>query len=433
MNEKTSEGLIRAIGVRTLALNAVNLTVGAGIFTLPALVALQLPTTGFLAYGVCAALSTCVLLCFIESGSSVTHSGGLYVYIQSAFGPLVAFVISTLFWFGYCLMASAAVSNIVCDNLSIFFPLLQQPIIRIVFQALLFSAIAILNIRGVKQGARLMEILTYSKMLPLLILILVGAFFVEPENVAVREWPTFKSIGEVSLILFFAFGGIESSLTASGEIKNPRRTVPVGILSGIGIVFLFYVSIHMVAQGVLGDSLAIETKAPLAVVAGKIMGQAGTTLLVMGAVLSGIGLVSGDILTSSRLPYAAARDGLLPSFLAKVHPVFSTPYAAIGVYAGLGFLLAISGGFRQLAVLASAALLCVYLFVILATIKLRKTKPPGSFIIPGGLTIPIFALIATLWFLSNLAKQEIVLLAGFLVVCTIIYVVTTWIQRKKSK
>lgn len=275
-----------------------------------------------------------------------------------------------------------------------------------------------------------MEIITLSKMIPLLVLVVVGAFYIEPQNLTIGQWPSLKSIGEVSLILFFAFGGTEASLNASGEIKNPAYTVPRGILLGVFIVFLFYLSIHIVAQGVLGSELALRPDAPLATVAGRIMGGAGTTLLIVGAVLSGLGLISGDILVTSRLPYAAARDGLLPSVLSKVHQRFATPHIAIVMYATVGFVFAISGGFRQLAVMASAALLVVYISVILATIKLRKTKVDNSFSIPGGLILPIIALLATGWFLSNLSKQEVFAVILFLVFCSLVYVFMRWLRAK---
>lgn len=430
LEEQQAEGLMRVIGVRTLAFNAVNLTVGAGIFTLPAVVAAYLGSAGFIAYLFCAVLITLVMLCFIESGSKVVTSGGAYVYIEKAFGPFVGFLTSTLFWLGYCVMADAAVANMICDNAAAFFPIFKQYPYRIGLTGIIFFAIAFLNVRGVKQGATLMEIITLSKMIPLLVLIVVGAFYVEPQNLVIGEWPSLKSIGEVSLILFFAFGGTEASLNASGEIKNPTYTVPRGILLGVFIVFLFYLSIHLVAQGVLGDELALRSDAPLATVAGRIMGGAGTTLLLVGAVLSGLGLISGDILVTSRLPYAAARDGLLPSVLSKVHTRFATPHIAIAMYASVGFILAISGGFRQLAVMASAALLCVYIGVILATIKLRKMKVDNSFSIPGGLILPIVALLATGWFLSNLSQQEILLVILFLIFCSLVYGMMRWLKVK---
>jgi basic amino acid/polyamine antiporter, APA family len=433
LNTTKEEGLKRVIGVRTLAANAVNLTVGAGIFALPAIVASFLGAASFLAYALCFILIMMVLLCFVEVGSKINSTGGAYSYIETAFGPLAGFLSNILFWFGYCVMADAAVANVLVDNLGTFWPALQQPTVRTLFLFVVFGGIALLNVRGVKQGAVLSELTTLAKIIPLVVLVGVGLFFVKPDNLVVNHWPSVSSLGEVSLVLFFAFGGVEASLNASGEIKNPKKTIPRGILLGVFIVFILYVLIQFVAQGVLGNTLPDFQDAPLVAVADVVFGPAGTTFIVIGTAISCFGLISSDILNSSRLPFAAARDGLLPTFLARVHPGYATPYIAIIMYAGVGFILSVSGGFSQLAVMASAALLLMYLGVILATIKLRRVKSQEhSFTLPGGIIIPVVAMIATLWFLSNLALEELLLLAGFLVFFSIIYIVMKFNKGKNS-
>jgi len=426
----SDEGLKKVIGVRSLAANAVNLTVGAGIFALPAVVASYMGAAGFLAYILCAGLIMLVLLCFVEIGSKIPVTGGGYTYIEKAFGPLAGFLANILFWFGYCIMADAAVANVLADSLGTFFPVFNETIVRILFFALVFGGIAWINVRGVKQGNALVEVVTLAKLLPLFVLIVVGIFFMDTRNFNVTSWPSVKSLGEVSLILFFAFIGVEASLSASGEIKDPKRTIPRGILLGVFIISIFYLLIQFVAQGVLGEDLAQQKEAPLTVVASTILGTFGKVMLVAGAAISSFGLISGDVLNSSRLPYAAARDGLLPKFLARIHPTYTTPYIAILLYAGVGFILAVSGEFRQLAVLASSAMLIIYIGVILATIKLKKIKPePGAFVTPGGLTIPLLALGATVWFLSNLAWKEIIGVAGFLAFFTLVYFIMKMVRK----
>ncbi len=416
------EGLKKVIGVRSLAANAVNMTIGAGIFALPAVVAFYLGAASFLAYLVCGVLIALVLMCFVEAASKVHVTGGVYVYIEAAFGPYAGFLGNILFWFGYCIMADAAIANVIVDNLSTFFPSLQQPAVRTLFLAIVFGGIALLNVRGVKHGNTLVEIVTIGKLLPLVVLIVVGIFFIDIEKYEVTSWPSIQKIGEVSLVLFFAFGGVEAAFSASGEIKDPKRTIPRGIFLGVFAIFSFYILIQFVAQGVLGESLAEQKEAPLVLVASTMLGYFGKVMIVLGVAISGFGVISGDILNSSRLPYAAARDGLLPKFLSIIHPRYATPYVAILFYSGIGFIVSISGGFRQLAVIASSSLLMIYIGVILATIKLRKVKPAeNSFVIPGGLTIPILALLATSWFLSNLAISEIVGGLIFLAAASIIY------------
>jgi len=177
----TDEGLKKVIGVRSLAANAVNLTVGAGIFVLPAVVASYLGAASFLAYILCAVLMGMVLLCFMEVGSKIPVTGGVYAYVETAFGPFFGFLASTLFWFGYCVMADAAVANILADSLATFFPSFNNQGVRIIFLAIVFGGIAWLNVRGIKQGNALAEIMTLAKLLPLLVLIVVGVFFIDTQ------------------------------------------------------------------------------------------------------------------------------------------------------------------------------------------------------------------------------------------------------------
>jgi amino acid transporter len=194
-------------------------------------------------------------------------------------------------------------------------------------------------------------------------------------------------------------------------------------------IFFIYISIQVVSQGVLGNALIQQGEAPLAAVANKIIGQPGSWLMVLGAAISCFGLISGDILATSRLPYAAARDGLLPKIIGKVHPRFATPYWSIIIYSVAGLVLSLSGGFRQLAVLSSASILLVYVGVILAAIKLRKLKTENSFTIPGGLTVHLLALGATIWFLSHLAMNEIQTTAIFIALFSAVYFIYTKLKK----
>ena len=251
------------------------------------------------------------------------------------------------------------------------------------------------------------------------------------ENLHVSEWPSWHRLGEASLILFFAFGGgAEATLSATGEIKRPTYTIPRGLLLGVVIVFLFYLSIQAVAQGVLGDALAEQKEAPLVAVASVVFGSRGLVLMSVAAAVSCFGRISGDMFVSSRVPYAAARDGLLPSILQRFIRNFQH-HTSILLYAFVSFVYSISGSFRQLAVLSSASILLIYVGVIAATIKLRKREVEGAYINPGGLTIPVLALLATGWFLSNLEWKEIVAVIIFLVFFTIVYFLMKTFQKNQ--
>ena len=430
----TKENLNREIGVRSLALAIVNITAGSGIFVIPAILAEGLGATAILTYFVCGLLIVLIGLCFAELGSKTTISGGIYTYIEVAFGPYAGFMANNIYWLGGSVVSDAAIANALADTLKYFFPALSIGVFRMLFLFLVFGGLALLNIRSVKNGVRFIEFATLGKLIPMIILVIVAARFVEPANLAWEIQPTVSNIGAASLLLFFAFLGLDGPLSNGGEIRNPRRTVPLGIFLGIGIVLLLYVSIQLVTQGVLGDDITAHKDAPLAAVATISLGKTGAVLIIAATALSMMGALGGEILSIPRILFAGARDGLMPKPLAKVHPIFNTPYVAILVYASFGFLLAISGGFKQLATIASAALLIIYLGVVLASIKLRKKEIPvteKTFRLPGGVVLPLLASAGILWLLSNLTKPEVIGIGIFILVFSLIYVIVK-LARKKA-
>jgi amino acid transporter len=219
----------------------------------------------------------------------------------------------------------------------------------------------------------------------------------------------------------------------SGEIKNPKRTIPLGILLGGTLVLIIYILLQTVTQGVLGSQIAAFKDAPLAALAERIIGPIGASILLITAAISCFSAVSGDVLCTPRMLFAGAKDGLFPKFLSRVHPKFATPHLAIISYATLIFIFSVSGGFKQLAVLASAAILLIYLAVILSTIKLRMKKQDTAektFRIPGGLVIPVIGIASIVWLLTSLTRLEIYSTVIFIAVICVIYFAMKQFQKK---
>ncbi|MEI9807244.1 MAG: amino acid permease [Bacteroidota bacterium] len=432
----SKENLKREIGVRSLVLAIVNITAGSGIFVIPAIIAGGLGATAILAYFVCGLLIFLIGLCFAELGSKTTVSGGVYTYIEKAFGPYPGFLANNIYWIGGCIMSDAAIANALADTLKYFVPALRIDTYRMLFLFLVFSGLAMLNIRSVKNSVRFIEFATLGKLIPMIILVIVAARFVVPSNLAWEITPTVTNIGTASLLLFFAFIGLDGPLSNGGEIKNPKRTVPLGIFFGILLVLVLYISIQLVTQGVLGAAIGQYKEAPLAAVANISLGKTGAILIIVATALSMLGALGGEILSIPRILFAGARDGLLPKPLAKVHPLFSTPYIAIAIYASFGFLLAISGGFKQLATIASAAILIIYLGVVMASIKLRKEKSTATektFKVPGGIIVPLFAIAGILWLLSNLKQAELAGMGIFILAFSVIYLFMKFVKKKRVR
>lgn len=333
------------------------------------------------------------------------------------------------------MISDAALANALADTLKYFFPSLNNEIFRVLFFTLIFGTIGLLNIRSVKNGVRFIEVTAIGKLIPLIVVVIAGFGFVRTGNLRWTSFPSVGTIGASSLLLFYAFMGFEAPLSNGGEIKNAKRTVPLGTILGISSVLILYIAIQTITQGVLGDTISAHKDSPLAAVAGIIFGKAGIVLMLIATAISMLGTLGGDILSVPRVIFAGGRDGVFPKILGKVHPRFLTPYTSIIMYTSLGFIFAILGGFKQLAVLSSASILLIYLGVVLATIKLKKTRGVNSektFHVPGGLIIPLLAVIVIIWLLSNLTGKELFSMVIFLIVITAVYLIMHVWKKKKT-
>lgn len=428
------ESLQRAIGPRALACAIVNSVVGSGIFVLPAIMGAGLGGAAILAYLVCGMLMVLIGLCLAEVGSSTTTSGGPYAYIEKAFGPFAGFLANNICWLGGSVVADAAISNALAATLAQSFPALGMGAYRVAFLLLLFGGLAWLNISSVKKGVRFIEFATLGKLVPLIVLVLVASRYVDAGNLRWTIGPTVNNVGTASLLLFYAFLGMDTPLSAGGEVKDPRRTVPLALFLGVGAVLVLYISIQLVAQGVLGADLAMQQAAPLGAVAGVVFGPAGLVALVVVTAVSMLGTMAGNILGTPRMLYSAARNGTMPRPLARVHPRYLTPHVAILLYVCVGCMLAITGEFKQLAVISSASVLLIYLGVVLATLKLRKGGAAASaFRAPGGVLVPAVAAMAIVWLLSNLERKELVGMAVFASLLATTYAVKALLRKNKAR
>jgi APA family basic amino acid/polyamine antiporter len=424
------------VGVTGLALAIVNGIIGAGIFALPAIVGIQMGAFGVFGYIFCSFMMAAIMLCYAEIGSRVTTSGGSYAYVEAAFGKFPGFIINWMYFFGWSILGSAAVMNILADSLAAIFPVFSSPLLRGFFFFILIGFMVTINVRGAKQGIGIVKAITIIKLLPLLGIIIFGFSQVKAANLHWEHLPSLKTFGNTALILFFAFAGFETSFGVSGEFINSKRTVPLGIFLGGMIVLIVYMLLQTVTQGVLGADMALFKDAPLAAVAEKIVGPIGATILLFTAAISCFGNVSADVMATPRSLFAGANDGIFPKFLGKVHPKFATPHLAVITYGSLIFIFSVSGGFKQLAVLASAAILLIYLAVILATFKLRMEKQDASektFRAPGGLIVPFIGIASIVWLLASLTKWEILSTIIFIAVICVMYFVMKRFQKNKTE
>jgi amino acid transporter len=418
-------GLVRDISLRALTANIVNQTVGSGIFVLPAVVAAILGPASVLGYLACALFMVLVGLCFAELGSQVARSGGTYAYIDAAFGPYLGFLAGFLVWFGGDVISCAAIAVVVVDSVTAATGLEVGGVTRASLLVALLASLAIANVRGVRTGAKLVEVVTAAKLVPLLFLIALGLFHSAPRNFLWTGFPATGDIARAAFILVFAFTGTEGALTASGEVQNPARTIPRAIFSGILIVTVLYIGVQLAGQGILGTELASDTRAPLAVAVGRVSGETARQLFLAGTVISAFGYLTGNILAAPRMIFAFARDGVIPSRFAAVHSRYRTPYVAIATHTAHACAFALTGTFRALAMLSVLPTLLVFLGCCLATLALRRRDGGiggASFRAPGGPVIPVAASSVILWLLSSAGRSEVVVVAAILALASAFYV-----------
>lgn len=420
---RSDAGLVRVIGIRTLTAAIVNATIGAGIFVLPAEVANELGTGAPFAYLVCALAMLFVVGSLALAGSRVSITGGIYAYIDAAFGPYVGFLGGVLQLLN-AVLAASSVSAALVGSVAVMLPAAGEGIGRGVLLGAIFGGLAFVNIRGVRQGARTVEVVTLAKLLPLTLFVIVGAAAIGLGNLPRPTFPEIDALGRTALVLLFAFAGAEMALASSGEVRNPARTVPVSLFAALATTTAFYLAIQFVAQGVLGPDLARFADAPLAQAASRLVGAAGLTLMLLGAVVSMFGYVSGDVLGNPRGWFAFGRDGYLPAVVGAVHPRFRTPYVAIVIHAVTVFLLAFFGTFVKLALLANIAVLSLYLLGCLAAFELRRrdvrlADAPFSF--PGASVVPFIGAGVVIWLLSHATREEFAAEAVVLAVATVLF------------
>jgi APA family basic amino acid/polyamine antiporter len=419
-DRSTDESLVRAIGTFGLAASILNITIGGGIFRLPAAVAGPLGAAAPLAYLVCAVAMGLIVACIADAGRRVSRTGGPYAYVGTAFGSYIGFLSGVLLLM-LGTFATAAVSTVFASSVGLLAPPLAGRPMEIAILLATFAFWSLVHLRGVALGVRLTSLVTIAKLVPLLLIAVGGAFFVKGGNLRIEALPAAADVARTALLLIFAFAGIECALVPSGEVRDTERTVPRAItLAMVGITGL-YVTLQVVAQGILGDGLARSTVAPLADAAGASLGRGARSLLLAGASISMFGYLGGMTLSIPRMLYALAGDGYLPRALAAVHPRHHTPRSAIVVQSLVTLGFAISGTFERLAILANVSALALYLGCALAAWKLK----PRAAWFGAGAVVPGLAVAVIVWLLTGLTRDEWLGFGACLAAGSLIY----WISR----
>jgi APA family basic amino acid/polyamine antiporter len=396
----TDEKLVRGLGRWDLTAFTINTIIGAGIFGLPSKVHVLIGSYSLFAFVACAIIIAFIVLCYAEVASRFAATGGPYLYAKEGLGQVVGFEVGWLYWI-VRLTTFAANCNRIVTYVGFFSPKAAEPFPRMAIILAVVLGLAIVNVIGVRQSAVMTNIFTVGKLVPLFVFVLIGVFFIQPQNFSFDAVPQYGAFSSAVLVLIYAFVGFEVAVIPAAETKDPARDFPFALLTALAIVAVVYILVQIVSIGTLPN---LETsERPLADAASGFMGPVGAAFIVAGALVSILGNLNVGIFGASRITYAMGAAKEIPPVLAATHPRFRTPYISIIFNAFIILLLTVQASFLTAVAIATITRLLVYATTCLSLIVFRRRKdmPPAPFLAPFGILAAILSLALIAWLLSN--------------------------------
>jgi APA family basic amino acid/polyamine antiporter len=406
-----STTLRRDLGRWDLTAIGVNMIIGAGVFLVPSQVASQVGAWSPL-FGLLLGITSLLIgLCFAEVSSRFDGTGGPYLYARVAFGRFAGFEVGWMYWFTR-VSAQASVLNGLVLALGFYWPAVSQTVGRVLVMTALTGVLVWVNVRGIRQTSWLVNALTIAKLVPLVVFVAVGVFWIDWNRLVPTEAISWGEGSAAALLLLFIFSGYEVVPVPAGEAADPRRQAPFAVVAAILITTAVNTLVIMVCLGTLPGVADAQT--PLADAAVVFLGAGGALLISIGSIVSIAGNNAGQILTASRMLFALAAHGDLPSALGTIHPQNRTPANAVLFTGAVALALALTGSFVALAAASAVSRLLTYLGVCAATLALRRRLAhdrdlkPATFVTPLGPVIPILALVACLGILAGVTREQII-------------------------
>jgi amino acid transporter len=405
-NDKGAQ-LRRDIGFFGAAFLVLNAMIGAGIFALPGKVAVNaglLSPWLFLVVGV---VFLAVVLTFAELASYFRESGGPVLYASYAFGPLAGFGTGWILFLSR-MTAFAANANVMAIYLGSLFPWFEAGVGRAAVISALTLGLTYANILGVRDGVRTMGVFTFLKVLPLLLLVLLGLQHVTAGTLIPSASAVIGDLGGTTLLLIYAYVGFETMAVTAGETAEPRRVLPRALMRtviGTGILYflIVLVFVSVIPEDTYADATLVDVGRMLA-------GPAGAIAITLAAVFSIGGNLAGTMIAAPRLIFALGENRLLPAWFGHIHPKYATPDHSIMVMGGLALLMALTGSFVELAVASSLSRMLSYILCIGALPVIRRRASDEmrarAFRIRGGYVIPLVGLAICLWLTAQANAQN---------------------------
>lgn len=415
--------LPRVLGLTSVVGILVGTVIGSGIFVAPNRIAelVASPQLILAVWIVGGVLSFFGALAFAELGAAFPQAGGMYVYLRESYGPLLAFLFG---WTLFFVIDSGSIATLAvafsARYLPYFVPL--SPLHTKVVAVALIAILVAVNVLGVRYGAALQNLLMFIKFGAIAAVCLTVfalahgdvAHFVEP---APAGWSgqAVGSFGAALVLSLWAYKGWEAVTFSGGEIRNPQRNVPLGLLAGTGVVLVLYVATNLAYLYVFPAPEVARSTRIAAAVMDAVIGPVGASLIAAVILCSISGAANGNILTAPRVFYAMARDGLFFRAFAELHPRRLTPYVSILATGAWAALLSVTGTFEQLATYVVFGQWVFFGLTVSAVFVLRRTRPdlPRPYKTWGYPVTPVIFILASLYIsVSTLVAEPTHALAG---------------------
>jgi len=414
------------MGFWTILLFGINGIIGSGIFLLPNVGMKLFGPASLLVLGFDALLILTIGLCFAEDSSLFSETGGPYVYAKAAFGNFVGYEVGFVTW-AIRIIAEGTLYVAFATALAGVFPQLNNIVAKDIIVTILALSLMTMNLMGVKVASLVNNTITVSKLVPLLLFIAVGIWFIRGNNFTPfipTKVANTSSFALAAMTMFYVFTGVEGAVVAAGEMENPKKDLPRALIIILLSVATFYILIQAVCIGVLGPSLA-NSVAPVQDAFGKVAGSAGKYLIAAGTLLSIGGICVSSSFITPRSGVAMANHGMMPKLLAEKNR-FGVPYHAIIISALLGLGIGLTGTFSTLAQISAVSRFAQYIPSCIAVLVFRKTMKnrKSGFKIPFGWLIPVVAVTVSLWLLSKTSVVNLVWGFGALIIAIPFYFIS---------
>jgi len=392
VSEKAREGRRADLGIFDFTLLVVGAIVGADIYVVSAMGARFLGPAQLVAWVVAGLLAALTALAFVQCCAILPKVGGTYAYTHEAFGPLAGFLAGWALYLGE--WVALPVFPLAFANYFAYF-IGDAAAVSVIVKVLLVGVITAVNVRGIQTGARLNEALTVAKLVPLGLLVAVGLAVLATHSAQAAERVTpfaplgWGGLGSAVLLIFWAYAGYELAVLPAGEVSEPQRTLPLGLVLGMAIATIFYLLTAASVVIALPTEAAQASQRPLADALASLLPSLGLPAAIGGVVMSAGALVSiagvYDVFTLSlaRLSYAMAKDGLFPAPFAKIHPRFHTPYLGIGFQGLCALAASLLFDLRSLIAISVFFLGLCYVATAVSALRLVQRKPDRRLNIPA--------------------------------------------------